>query len=64
MTKIDKLFRVLSDGKNHPVSQIQRKTGLNSVSAAVRDLRNEGNTIYLNTRGSNGNRVNYYRMAS
>lgn len=64
MTKLDKLYTILSDGENHSVAQITRRTGLGSVSAAVRDLRAEGHTIYLNTRGTNGDKVNYYRMAA
>ena len=64
MNKIDKLLHLLADGKNHPVTKIAKKTGLESVSAAVRDLRKDGFEIYLNTIGSQGNKVNHYRMAA
>ena len=64
MLKIDKLLNLLSDGKNHSVKQITKKTGLESVSATVRDLRSQGFDIYLNVKGSKGEKQNFYRMAA
>lgn len=64
MTKIDKLYNLLSDGKNHPIKSIKKRTGLGSVSAAVRDLRAEGHTIYMNRAGWYKATVNSYRMAA
>jgi len=62
--KIDKLFKELADGRNHSTRKLEKKTGLASLTSAIRALREEGHSIYLNPkRDSDGYLVNNYRMA-
>lgn len=65
LSKTEKLINVLSKGKGLTAEQLEKKTGLMNVSAAVRRLREEGFRIYTNPRrDSDGNRIYQYRMSA
>ena len=68
-TQITKVFNYLmKSGQTYPgvtAANVAAKTRvpLESVYKRVSDLRNEGLTIYTNTRKVKGKKVNYYRLA-
>ena len=60
ISKIDRLYKVLATGKAFTPKQLRKRTGLGSVSAAVRDLRRDGFDIDMNRI----NEVNKYQMVA
>ena len=45
------------------VAKMQSVFGIANPSATINELRNEGHTIYLNTRiNANGEKVSFYRL--
>lgn len=64
LSKMEKLYNMLTTGQEFTSKQIAQRTGLESVSAAIRDVRAAGNKVKLNERtNSRGEKVFKYRMA-
>lgn len=59
VTKISKLLKTLQYGKNLTEAQLRSRTGLANPRADISRLRDQGYTIYTNTR----NDQTVYRMA-
>lgn len=64
-TKTEKLIRALASGEPITVAQLERRTGLQNLSATVSRLRDQRYQIELVTHKNARNKiVNSYRMVS
>lgn len=46
-------------------AKMQSQFGVKNASAVINELRNEGHSIYLNSRiNANGNKVSFYRLGT
>lgn len=68
MSAKSKILAYLSkqDGYNTlTAAKMQSAFGVSNPSATINDLRNDGHSIYLNTRlNSNGEKVSFYRLGT
>jgi len=63
MSAKEKILNFLSTGKSLTVSQARFQYGIKNVGARIHELRNEGHSIYTNTRSlKNGKTVSEYRI--
>lgn len=65
MTKAQRLLNFLESGATATPRQIQRMFGIANPSAAVYQLRTEGNCIYANpSKLRDGSKVTKYRLGT
>lgn len=62
-----KVLAYLSKNGNYntlTATKMQTQFGVKNPSAVINELRNEGHSIYLNTRIVNGRKISYYRLGT
>jgi hypothetical protein len=63
--KMVKFLKKTSGYNTFTVKQARRYFGVQNVAARIEELRNDGHTIYTNTRKlENGRKVSFYRLGS
>ena len=60
--RLQSVFALLSDGKEHTTRDIIDNSLATAVSAAISELRDNGCIIHCRQEGNAGKRIAYYRM--